>query len=97
MTEAITTKHLRIGGRVQGVGYRAGFAREAQRLGVSGWVHNRLDGTVEALVHGSAQDIDEIIAWARRGPDMGHVDQVHISDASDATPSAGEFIVRPTE
>lgn len=97
MDGAITTKRLRIAGRVQGVGYRAGFARQAQGLGLAGWVRNRRDGTVEALVHGSAQEVDQIIAWARRGPAMADVDQVHISDASGATISSREFTVMPTE
>jgi acylphosphatase len=97
MTEPLTSKHLRVAGRVQGVGYRANFAREAQRLGLSGWVRNRLDGTVEALVQGGVQEVNEIIAWARRGPRMARVDSVQLSDMPHSDAHASEFKVLPTE
>jgi acylphosphatase len=97
MTMPIMTKHLRIAGRVQGVGYRAGFAREAQRLGLSGWVRNRLDGTVEALVQGSANELEAIIAWAKQGPGMARVDQVLVGDNPDSASGSAGFKVLPTE
>lgn len=97
MTQVLATKHLRIAGRVQGVGYRAGFAREAQRLGLSGWVRNRLDGTVEALVQGKSEHVDEIILWAHRGPRLARVDKVLESDAAAAEAELGAFKVLPTE
>jgi acylphosphatase len=97
MTDAITTKQLRIAGRVQGVGYRASFAREAQRLKLSGWVRNRLDGTVEALVQGNPSAIEAIMAWSWQGPRVARVDQVSIVDMPDAALPAAEFQVLPTE
>jgi acylphosphatase len=63
-------------GRVQGVGYRDALRREATRLGVTGWVRNRHDGSVEALVQGEAALVDQIIAWARLGPRLAAVVQV---------------------
>jgi acylphosphatase len=97
MPDSITTKQLRIAGRVQGVGYRAGFSREAQWLKLSGWVRNRLDGSVEALVQGNISAVDAIIAWSRRGPSLARVDHVSVNDIPDAALPAGEFKVLPTE
>lgn len=67
---------LRISGRVQGVGFRDALAREAGRLGVTGWVRNRADGGVEALAQGSPAALDRLEAWARRGPPAARVERV---------------------
>ena len=63
-------------GRVQGVGYRDALRREAIRLGVAGWVRNRHDGSVEALLQGEDALIEQVITWARRGPRLAAVSQV---------------------
>jgi acylphosphatase len=60
--------HLNISGRVQGVYYRASMVQEAQRLGLTGWVMNRSDGSVEAVAEGWQAKIEELIAWCRQGP-----------------------------
>lgn len=80
-----TVLRLQIRGRVQGVGYRASLAAEARSLGVTGWVRNRSDGSVEAVVCGSADAVDRLVAWARRGPPAARVTEVEIS------PAAGHF------
>ncbi len=72
------TLRLVIHGRVQGVYFRDSMRREAQRLGVSGWVRNRSDGSVEAAVQGEAADVDAIVRWAHRGPESAHVERVEI-------------------
>ncbi|MSQ59350.1 MAG: acylphosphatase [Betaproteobacteria bacterium] len=82
------TKHLLIHGRVQGVGFREAMRYEAKSLGVTGWVRNRLDGSVEALVQGSAGQIESIIGWARRGPPSAHVTRIKINDGEDCGPFA---------
>lgn len=79
-------KRLIIRGRVQGVGFRESMRWEAERLDVSGWVRNRRDGTVEAVVDGEADAVAAILAWARRGPAAAHVAEVIVTE------TAGSFI-----
>jgi acylphosphatase len=86
-------KHLIIRGRVQGVGFRDAMRLEAERLGVTGWVRNRRDGAVEAVVAGSAEALVEIVAWARRGPPAASVTEVVIADTDGAFAA---FEWRPT-
>lgn len=94
----IAARHLAISGRVQGVGYRYYMKRAARELGIAGWVRNRSDGSVEAVVQGSAEQLDAIVAWARRGPPTALVAEVKVSErAEDAATVLGRFEVRPTE
>ena len=85
---------LRITGRVQGVGYRAWALQVASRLGLRGWVRNRADGSVEALVIGGEAAIDRMIEACREGPFGAGVADVAVSDAADDG-SIG-FTPRPT-
>ena len=73
---------LRIHGRVQGVGYRDALRREALRRNLRGWVRNRRDGTVEALLQGEAGAVGAVAAWARRGPPAASVERVDAQAAS---------------
>lgn len=82
--EQAVCHNLRIRGRVQGVGYRWSFCAEAQRLALAGWVRNRHDGTVEALVCGPPGAIEELLRWARRGPSMARVDSILCSEGNAA-------------
>lgn len=93
MPAPIVTRIL-VSGRVQGVGYRAWLAEEGRRLGLSGWVRNRLDGKVEALVAGDADLVDALVRACRTGPAYARVDEV-VRSAADEIPSDG-FHIRPT-
>jgi acylphosphatase len=69
-------RRLIITGVVQGVGFRYAMEAQARLLGVSGWVRNRRDGSVEAMIAGSAAQVEEMLAWSRYGPDGAAVDNV---------------------
>ena len=71
-------RHLVITGKVQGVWYRGSMCEAAQRLGVTGWVRNRADGSVEAMVAGSAEQVAALMNWARRGPPAAVVEHVAV-------------------
>lgn len=76
---------LQIHGRVQGVGFRDALRREALARGCTGWVRNRRDGSVEALVAGEAAAVEAVIAWSRQGPPAARVSGVF------AEPAAGDM------
>lgn len=93
-------RHISVRGRVQGVGYRAFVADEAMARGIAGWVRNRRDGSVEAVLSGLAEAVDAMIAACRRGPWGARVDHL---DQREGTPKelagrhSGEaFSVLPT-
>ncbi len=81
MTPQMRTLRLLIHGRVQGVFFRDSMRTEAQQLGVTGWVRNCHDGSVEAVVHGEPDKVDAIVQWAHHGPARAQVTQVDIEDA----------------
>ena len=87
----------RIRGRVQGVGYRDSCAREAERLGVNGWVRNRLDGSVEALMLGPPAQLRQLVAWLHRGPPSARVDEVSLTPVVPPYPDCESFERRRTE
>lgn len=82
-------RHLTITGKVQGVWYRAWFAERAEALGLDGWVRNRADGSVEAVVDGPEEMVAEIVALAREGSPMSRVADVVVSDDAPAEALSG--------
>ena len=70
--------HVVVHGRVQGVWFRASTKDEADRLGVSGWVRNLSDGSVEAVFEGEKKKVEEIVGWCHRGPAGARVSKVDI-------------------
>jgi len=77
-------RHLLISGRVQGVGFRHFMGRAAFDLHVTGWVRNRHDGSVEAVISGTAEAVHAMIERARRGPPHAMVDECRVNDAQGA-------------
>jgi acylphosphatase len=66
-------------GRVQGVWFRESTRQQADRRGVTGWVANRSDGTVEMVLEGAPEAVDAVVDWARRGPRHAQVDDVEVA------------------
>ena len=93
-----TTRRLFIHGRVQGVGFRYSLNAEARALGLNGWVRNRSDGSVEALLIGPIEAVDALTVWAHHGPSSARVDQVISRDEPTTTSetSCNKFEQRPT-
>jgi acylphosphatase len=80
-------------GDVQGVGFRANCQREAAALDLRGWVHNKWDGSVEALFEGPEEAVDKMIRWCHRGPRMADIESVELHDAPEPAPP-GPFRIR---
>ena len=91
---ATVVRNLTISGQVQGVGFRYHFAEQAQRLGITGWVRNRRSGSVEAMIEGTPEAVEALLAWARLGPPAARVERVEVSAAEGAFSG---FELRPTE
>ena len=95
-TGAIVRRVL-VDGYVQGVGYREFTRRAALRLGVSGWVRNRSDGAVEALICGPPAAVEALIAEMRKGPRSAAVNSVSVTELDEPPDDdSGAFVIRPT-
>ena len=79
-TRVMRRIHARVTGRVQGVSYRASTIEEARRLGVTGWVRNRSDGSVELEAQGAAGQVEALLAWCAVGPPAARVSEVTVKD-----------------
>ncbi len=78
------TKHLLIYGLVQGVYFRDSLRHQAEALGVTGWVRNRRNGSVEAMLQGEAAELEALIAWCRIGNGRSRVERVEIEEGQGA-------------
>jgi len=76
----ITTLRANIFGKVQGVGFRAATVRQARLCGVTGWVRNAADGSVQVLAQGSTDAVDQLLSWLYKGPAAAKVDSVEVID-----------------
>ena len=91
--------HIKVFGRVQGVGFRAWAVRQAHDLNLSGWVRNRISGCVEILAEGTDNNINDFLSRCRRGPLFGRVDRlepVRFPDAPIPPIETGLFVTQPT-
>ncbi len=95
MAGSLDLKRVSIGvfGRVQGVGFRYFVRERAESYGLSGWVRNRSDGSVEIEAQGHGSDVERFISEIRRGPSMGYVEDLHIKQIP-ADEDDTEFRVR---
>jgi acylphosphatase len=88
------TVHIRVEGRVQGVGFRAYVEMRARELGLRGWVRNRADGAVEAVFQGSDELVSRMLHYCREGPPASRVD--HVETIGEPGGDFAGFSVRPT-
>jgi acylphosphatase len=89
------TKRYFVSGMVQGVGFRVFVAREAGKLGITGYARNLFDGRVEVLAHGTPAQLAELKAALERGPRLSSVSGVHEEEAQmDASHQHG-FVIGP--
>lgn len=93
MTTSHARVHLIVKGRVQGVYFRASTVQQARHLGLTGWVMNRRDGSVEVLAEGPFDKVEELLAWCGQGPPGARVERVELQ-RQDFRGEFGDFRVR---
>lgn len=91
---SVTAIHLLIHGRVQGVGYRAWTAATARMLGLNGWVRNRREGTVEAVIAGDEATVQHMLKACYEGSPIAKVTKIEVSAWEGPVPS--DFTTQPT-
>ncbi|MBO8127983.1 MAG: acylphosphatase [Peptococcaceae bacterium] len=87
--------HLTIQGKVQGVYFRWSTVQQARQHNLTGWVRNRTDGSVEALLEGDQQQVAKVVKWCHKGPPDARVDSVKVNYA-EATGKFATFEIVPT-
>jgi len=92
----LTRLHATVEGRVQGVGFRYFVLEAAETLGLTGWVRNRWDESVEVLAEGERQALEKLLEALRRGPRAAFVTRVQ-ADWDTASGEFADFRVKPTE
>lgn len=82
MGSLLETRRYVVSGRVQGVGFRWFVEREARALGLSGWVRNRSDGSVEVLASGTREQLGALYDKLKQGPRAARIDDIAVEDAA---------------
>lgn len=89
-----SSRHLKISGRVQGVGFRHFTVQRARELNLTGWVKNLSDGTVETVIEGSKENVDQMIDKLKQGPGSARVEEVREINTDNESGNFNEFSVR---
>jgi len=92
----LETRLVRVRGRVQGVGYRHACVQQARALGVTGWVRNRMDDSVEAMLQGTPRQVARMCAWMRDDMPAALVERMDVTDVPPPFPRFDGFEQRPT-
>ena len=92
----LETRLVRVYGRVQGVGYRYACVQQARALGVTGWVRNRMDDSVEAMLQGTPQRVAQMCDWMRDEMPAALVEKMDVSEVAPPFPRFDRFEQRPT-
>src|SRR5262245_14751563 len=90
------TRLVRVRGRVQGIGYRHACVLQAHALGITGWVRNRMDDSVEAMLQGRPQQVARMCDWMRNDMPDALVDEMEVADVPPPFPRFDRFEQRPT-
>ena len=95
-TGSAMSKRVRadVTGRVQGVGFRWATQSRAAELGVSGWVKNLVDGSVQLEAEGEDSAVDALVEWAHQGPGTAHVHGVRVREIAERGESGARFTVQ---
>jgi acylphosphatase len=88
---AVETRLVRVHGRVQGVGFRYACVRQARVLGLTGWVRNRSDASVEAMLQGAAGQVDRMCAWMAHEVPAARVERIEVSEVPPPVPRFESF------
>ena len=92
----LESRLVRVYGRVQGIGYREACVGRAREMGVTGWVRNRMDGSVEVLLQGSPQQLADMCSWLRDGMTCARVDELEATPMQPPFPRFDRFERLPT-
>jgi acylphosphatase len=87
----MTSLRVVVHGTVQGVGFRYSARAEAERLGITGWIRNRADGAVEAVIGGDAEQVQRMLDWLAHGPRDAGVTALDVSAPSEQGEAPGGF------
>lgn len=94
---AIATRLVRVRGRVQGVGYRYACVQQARALGITGWVRNRMDDSVEAMLQGMPEQLERMCDWMNNDMPAALVEAMEVTEMPPPYPKFDRFEQRPTE